>query len=103
MYLRIFQIPMHSKRLSNSRFALSTSSCLLSIHSKFQTGQAIVLAPSGLGLFHLGDLAGKDKEAEAHGDENKVLSQLGRRYIVMKTRRRVTADGGASLLVVESS
>jgi len=83
----------------------STTSCLLSIHSRFQTGQAIVLAPSGLGLFNLSNKdrgSAKDKEA-VDEDEDKVLSCFGRRYIVMKTRRRVTADGGASLLVVESS
>jgi hypothetical protein len=30
-----------------------------------------------------------------------VLSQFGRRYLVMKTRKRVTADGGASVLVLD--
>jgi len=28
------------------------------------------------------------------------LSQFGRRYILMKTRARVTKDGGASILVI---
>ncbi|KAG1755860.1 hypothetical protein EDB19DRAFT_1663375 [Suillus lakei] len=49
---------------------------------KLQTGEAIVLAPSGLGVPKLG--------------------QFGRRYVLMKTRRRVTRDGGASILVVDS-
>jgi hypothetical protein len=31
-----------------------------------------------------------------------TLSQFGRRIILMKTRARVTMDGGASILVVES-
>lgn len=29
-----------------------------------------------------------------------MLSHIGRRYIVMKTRQRITADGGASVLVL---
>ncbi|KAG5648683.1 hypothetical protein DXG03_000029 [Asterophora parasitica] len=56
---------------------------------RLQAGQAIVLAPSALGVF-------------SHGN-NRILSQLGRRYLVMKTRKRVTRDGGASILVLESS
>ena len=39
------------------------------------------------------------------GDTQKTpltLSQFGRRIILMKTRARVTKDGGASILVVES-
>ena len=31
-----------------------------------------------------------------------MLSHFGRRYIVMKTRQRVTADGGASILVLDN-
>lgn len=60
-----------------------------------QTGEAIVLAPSALAL--LRDPMGPDLE---DGVPYRVLSQLGRRYILMKTRRRVTKDGGASILVL---
>lgn len=56
---------------------------------KLQTGEAIVLAPSALGVFN-----------DENG-EHKALGQFGRRYMVMKTRRRVTADGGASILVLD--
>ncbi|KAG6847448.1 hypothetical protein H0H93_008056, partial [Arthromyces matolae] len=55
---------------------------------KLQTGQAVVLAPSGLGTF-----------TSSIGNE-KMLDRFGRRYLVMKTRRRVTRDGGSSLLVI---
>jgi len=59
---------------------------------RLQTGQAIVLAPSGVGLF-----------ATSEDDEKtQLLSHFGRRYIVMKTRQRVTADGGASILVLDN-
>jgi hypothetical protein len=53
------------------------------VHTCHQTGQAIVLAPAAFGVF-----AGS-------------LDKLGRRYLLMKTRKRVTADGGASILVVD--
>ncbi|KAF9498486.1 hypothetical protein BDN71DRAFT_1443334 [Pleurotus eryngii] len=53
------------------------------------TGEALIIAPSALGCF-------KDK---SWSDEGSV-SRLGRRYMIMKTRSRVTADGGASLLVI---
>ncbi|KAF8897407.1 hypothetical protein BD779DRAFT_1608026 [Infundibulicybe gibba] len=58
-----------------------------------QTGEAIVLAPSGIGLFH----------SEGNRGGLKTIHQFGRRYFIMKTRRRVTADGGSSVLVVNSS
>ncbi|EPQ59354.1 hypothetical protein GLOTRDRAFT_136242 [Gloeophyllum trabeum ATCC 11539] len=60
---------------------------------RLRTGEAIVLAPSGLGTFTtgkpVGSLAGP-----------RSLDQLGRRYILMKTRKRVAADGGASILAL---
>jgi DNA helicase HerA-like ATPase len=63
---------------------------------KLQTGHSIVLAPSGIGLF---------KVSEPDVDVNqqcgaKEITRFGRRYLVMKTRKRVTADGGASVLVL---
>ncbi|KAG2339154.1 hypothetical protein BDR05DRAFT_939298 [Suillus weaverae] len=67
---------------------------------KLQTGQAIVLAPSGLGVFP--EDAEITDPMRTEGDTPTVLkmSQFGRRYIIMKTRARVTKDGGASVLVV---
>ncbi|KAF4602216.1 hypothetical protein EYR40_005420 [Pleurotus pulmonarius] len=53
------------------------------------TGEALIIAPSALGCF----------KEQGWSDEGTV-SRLGRRYMIMKTRARVTADGGASLLVV---
>ncbi|RDB22698.1 hypothetical protein Hypma_010340 [Hypsizygus marmoreus] len=60
---------------------------------KLQTGQAIILAPSAIGMF---DIA----TPGPHIDK-KVLAQFGRRYLVVKTRKRVTKDGGASILVLD--
>jgi hypothetical protein len=58
-----------------------------------RTGQAIILAPSGFGVFE-----------ETHGDHTtRSIDQFGRRYILMKTRKRVTADGGASVLAVNAA
>jgi len=52
-----------------------------------QTGEAIVLSPSGLTML----------------DNGTTLGRFGRLYIVMKTRKRVTVDGGTSVLVVDPS
>ncbi|THV08692.1 hypothetical protein K435DRAFT_641639 [Dendrothele bispora CBS 962.96] len=57
---------------------------------KLKTGEAIVLTPSGLGIF----------EAESANPESKCVGRFGRRYLVVKTRKRVTMDGGASILVL---
>ncbi|KAG8991920.1 hypothetical protein FRB94_007838 [Tulasnella sp. JGI-2019a] len=56
-----------------------------------QTGQAIVLAPAGLGVF--------SKLGEEHRSK-KGYENFGRRWLLVKTRRRVTKDGGASRLAV---
>ncbi|KDR83586.1 hypothetical protein GALMADRAFT_219407 [Galerina marginata CBS 339.88] len=66
---------------------------------KLQTGHAIVLAPSGIGLFAETE---NDKEKSTGQNNTQTLSRFGRRYLIMKTRKRVTADGGASILVVDS-
>ncbi|KIM90985.1 hypothetical protein PILCRDRAFT_59166 [Piloderma croceum F 1598] len=60
-----------------------------------QTGEAIVLAPSGLSVV-------QEHIPDAPGPAIRKLAQLGRRYMLMKTRKRVTADGGASILVLDS-
>jgi hypothetical protein len=52
-----------------------------------KTGEAIVLSPSGLTML----------------DNGTALGRFGRLYIVMKTRKRVTLDGGTSVLVVNPS
>lgn len=64
-----------------------------------QTGQAIVLAPSAIGVFEdSGDVESSRRPQRSHD----ALGYFGRRYIIMKTRRRVTQDGGASVLVLDS-
>lgn len=65
-----------------------------------QTGQAIVLAPSAIGVFEdSGDVESSRRPQRSHD----ALGYFGRRYIIMKTRRRVTQDGGASVLVLDST
>lgn len=68
-----------------------------------------MLAPSGIGLFtQSGDATKKGKrpasqasqEVDGDGNGGKVLARFGRRYLIVKTRKRVTVDGGASILVV---
>ncbi|KAH7888248.1 hypothetical protein F5I97DRAFT_1926676 [Phlebopus sp. FC_14] len=95
---------------------------------KLQTGEAIVLAPSGLGVFPDDDDDGGESERlsstttatatttassppaakETQKSKTKTtprtplkLHQFGRRFLLMKARARVTTDGGASVLVVE--
>ncbi|KAH9911387.1 uncharacterized protein B0H18DRAFT_1169579, partial [Fomitopsis serialis] len=60
-----------------------------------QTGQAVLLAPSGLGTTR----GSSDKPSD---DAQRVLEKFGRKCVLIKTRLRVTKDGGASLLVVPS-
>ena len=50
-----------------------------------QTGEAIILAPSAF---------------ISSSDGTATLQPLGRRYFVVRTRDRVTKDGGASILVL---
>lgn len=61
-----------------------------------QTGEAIVLAPSGFGVF-------KEHALNQAGElvAKKSMGQFGRRYLLMKTRKRITSDGGASILVLD--
>ncbi|KAK7049665.1 Vacuolar protein-sorting-associated protein 33 [Paramarasmius palmivorus] len=56
---------------------------------QLQTGQAMILTPSGLGTFPLGE-----------SDADDTVERFGRRYLLVKTRKRVTVDGGASVLVL---
>lgn len=63
---------------------------------RLQTGHALILAPSGLGVF-------TEESASTESWETntvKTVGHIGRRYIIMKTRRRITTDGGASILAV---
>lgn len=62
---------------------------------KLKTGEAVILAPSGLGVFpsSLGTGTGT-------GTGDVKLQQFGRRFLLARTRRRITADGGASRMVV---
>jgi len=55
--------------------------------SFLKTGEAIIVAPSALVA----------KGAGAGG----MLQQLGRRYMLVRTRKRLTADGGKSRLVID--
>lgn len=60
-----------------------------------QTGQAIVLAPGGLGVFNKPDSDPEKPE--------QYVTTFGRRYLLLKTRKRVTADGGVSVLAIGRS
>jgi len=70
---------------------------------RLETGEAIVLAPSGFGVFPDGPQASVTQGTQRTVASVQIpkLNQFGRRYILMKTRRRVTKDGGASILVVD--
>jgi hypothetical protein len=55
---------------------------------KLRVGEALVFAPTALVA-----IQGEDGEQSPQ--------QLARRYLAVKTRRRVTQDGGASILVMK--
>ncbi|KAH9850032.1 hypothetical protein C2E23DRAFT_837146 [Lenzites betulinus] len=57
-----------------------------------QTGEAVILAPAGLGKF---------PSSLKNADKHTQLASFGRRYLLARTRRRVTRDGGASRMVVD--
>ena len=64
-----------------------------------QTGHSIVLAPSGIGLFKTSE---SNVDVDQHrGAKTKEITRFGRRYLLVKMRKRVTADGGASILVLD--
>ncbi|KAI0637943.1 hypothetical protein C8Q77DRAFT_1070335 [Trametes polyzona] len=58
---------------------------------RLRTGEAVILAPAGLGLFPL---------SPQDAINSTRLDSFGRRYLLARTRRRVTRDGGASRMVV---
>lgn len=63
-----------------------------------QTGHSIILAPSGIGLLEIPE---SNTDVDRHrGAKTKEITRFGRRYLLVKTRKRVTADGGASVLVL---
>ncbi|TFY80819.1 hypothetical protein EWM64_g3199 [Hericium alpestre] len=66
---------------------------------QLKTGEAIVLAPSGLCIFQTAAVKGQDSDGD--NKPKRVLGQFGRRFILVRTRKRITHDGGASLLAVE--
>jgi len=70
---------------------------------RLETGEAIVLAPSGFGVFPDGPSTSTSQGTQKTAVLSQIpkLNQFGRRYILMKTRRRITKDGGASILVIE--
>lgn len=59
---------------------------------RLQTGQSVIFAPSGIGMFKANELGGVDD-----------LGLFGRRYLICKTRKRLTDDGGASILATRPS
>lgn len=82
---------LHLILWSNSRFALVVCRIFmfrLSFLLVLQTGEAIVFAPSGLCIYGSGLMS------------QRVVGQYGRRYLHVQVRRRITEDGGESVLVV---
>ncbi|KAI6033696.1 hypothetical protein BKA83DRAFT_4179910 [Pisolithus microcarpus] len=76
---------------------------------KLKTGEALVLAPSGLGVFPDDECCTKEKPGATDSGKQCAkenaplkLAQFGRRFLLMKTRARITKDGGASVLVLGS-
>lgn len=60
----------------------------------YQTGEALVCCPTGL-------YAESDPSASASSQgPNARLMQFSRNFIVVQTRKRITADGGVSLMAV---
>lgn len=69
-----------------------------------QTGQAIVFAPSGLGVKNLISIPGAwESYSTASVKVRGVLTPFGQGYLLVRSRQRITLDGGHSLLAVPGS
>ncbi|EKM80176.1 hypothetical protein AGABI1DRAFT_73108 [Agaricus bisporus var. burnettii JB137-S8] len=64
---------------------------------RLQTGQSIVFAPSSLSYLRVEGCTASDAGMEM---EQKAVKLLGRRYLVCQTRKRLTEDGGSSILTL---
>ncbi|KAI9001331.1 hypothetical protein BD414DRAFT_533084 [Trametes punicea] len=62
-----------------------------------KTGQALVLCPSGLGLF----ATTRKATSGALLQGAPKLAHFGQRYLLVKTRKRVTLDGGESRMTLD--
>ncbi|KAH9951839.1 hypothetical protein B0H21DRAFT_818261 [Amylocystis lapponica] len=62
---------------------------------RLRTGHAIVLAPSGL------DIRRSTSANKLDFPDKHEFAQFGRQYLLVKTRERITEDGGASILVID--
>ncbi|KAF9008922.1 hypothetical protein BDQ17DRAFT_1301128 [Cyathus striatus] len=94
--LHRFSSPSWWNHLVNHVSADFTESDAFDKVVKLQTGQAIILAASALGIFV------PINNTDENKPQNISLTHFGRRYLVMKTRRRITADGGKSVLVLDN-
>ncbi|KAJ8523436.1 hypothetical protein ONZ45_g29 [Pleurotus djamor] len=56
-----------------------------------RTGEALILAPSAMCI---------RRSSSGDAEAGMTLGRLGRKYLIVQTRLRLTADGGASVLVV---
>ncbi|KAF8992060.1 hypothetical protein BDQ17DRAFT_1370044 [Cyathus striatus] len=96
--LHRFSSPSWWNHLANHVSADFTGSDAFDKVVKLQTGQAIILSGSALGIFVPINNANENKQEDV-----SALTHFGRRYLIMKTRRRITADGGKSILVLKDN
>jgi hypothetical protein len=61
----------------------------------YQTGEALISCPTGLYVGKADRAAGS-----AAAGSSTELMQFSRNFIIARTRKRVTADGGTSVMVV---
>ena len=70
---------------------------------KLNTGEALLFAPTGVLLRDPDALNAWSEDLSAQQAAAKAkTTSLGRGYILMKTRQRVTLDGGVSVLATDS-
>ncbi|KAG8690786.1 hypothetical protein FRC11_009141 [Ceratobasidium sp. 423] len=60
-----------------------------------KTGQALVISPACIAAF-----TPSTPPTTGSASNKKSVAQLSRRYLIIKTRKRLTNDGGASIMVV---
>ncbi|KAF8651035.1 hypothetical protein AX16_004898 [Volvariella volvacea WC 439] len=68
-----------------------------------QTGQALLFAPSGLGVSNKSTLMGTLSTWDNGRKDAEQLTPLGQGYLKVHSRQRITLDGGRSLLATAAS
>lgn len=95
MILHRFASPAWWEHLKNHISAKMSSEDTFDRVVTLKTGEALVSCPTGLYVSNA-----QSDASSASGSSKPKIMQFSRNFIVVRTRKRVTADGGVSLMAV---